>query len=112
MNPAYPGGYELLSAGRPHAVVVQHAPARKEYDGFPGYKIHPLARQIAAIEMISDCPVIAVTVNHEHLDASATREACASITAETGLPAFDVLLEGADGLVQAVSRRLNLRSEK
>jgi len=112
MNPAYPGGYELLSAGRPHAVVVQHAPARKEYDGFPGYKIHPLARQIAAIEMISDSPVIAVTVNHEHLDASATREACASITAETGLPAIDVLLEGADGLVQAVSRRLNLRSEQ
>ena len=34
MNPAYPGGFELLAAGRPDAVVLQHAPAREEYDGF------------------------------------------------------------------------------
>jgi len=112
MNPAYPGGYELLSAGRPHAVVVQHAPARTEYDGFPGYPIHPLARQIAAIEMISDRPVIAVTVNHEGLDAETTHAACASITAETGLPAFDVLLDGTDELVQAVVQRLHLRNKR
>ncbi|HXV77819.1 MAG TPA: DUF1611 domain-containing protein, partial [Candidatus Polarisedimenticolaceae bacterium] len=33
MNPAYPGGMELLAAGRPHVVVLQHAPRRTHYDG-------------------------------------------------------------------------------
>ena len=28
-------GYELLAAGRPHAVILQHAPVRVDYDGFP-----------------------------------------------------------------------------
>jgi len=49
MNPAYPGGFELLAAGRPEAVILQHAPARRDYDGFPGYPIQPLERQIQAV---------------------------------------------------------------
>ena len=42
MNPAYPGGFEILAAGRPDYVIVQHAPNRLEYDGFPGYPLHPI----------------------------------------------------------------------
>ncbi len=61
MNPAYPGGFELLAAGRPDVVVLQHAPARKEYDGFPGYPMHALPTQIQAIELLSGKPVVAVT---------------------------------------------------
>ena len=60
--------------------------------------------------MIAERPVIAVTVNHEGLDATATRKACAAITTETGLPAFDVLLDGTNGLIEAISQSLNLRS--
>lgn len=103
MNPAYPGGFELLAAGRPNVVVLQHAPARKEYDGFPGYPLHPLKRQIDAVEMISAKPVVAVTVNHEDLSEDEIAPACARITEETGLPAFDVLRDGPEGLVEVVT---------
>ena len=58
LNPAYPGGFEILAACGPDLVVLQHAPARREYDGFPGYPIHPLPRQIEAIQVISDKPVV------------------------------------------------------
>jgi uncharacterized NAD-dependent epimerase/dehydratase family protein len=112
MNPAYPGGYELLAAGRPHLVVLQHAPTRSSYDGFPDFPLHPLARQIAAIEMISDRPVAAVTLNHEGLSSEEIPAACAAITAETGLPAFDVLVDGADELAQLLATRLNLGHEQ
>jgi uncharacterized NAD-dependent epimerase/dehydratase family protein len=98
MNPAYPGGFELLAAGRPDVVVLQHAPARKEYDGFPGYQIHPLTQQIQAIELISGVPVVAVTVNHECLERSEVSGVCVAIAAETGRPTYDVLLDGSDGL--------------
>ena len=109
MNPAYPGGYELLAAGRPHVVVLQHAPARTSYDGFPDFPLHPLPRQIAAIEMVSNKPVVAVTVNHERLERDQVAPVCAQISAETGLPTFDVLFEGADELAALLARRLNLR---
>jgi uncharacterized NAD-dependent epimerase/dehydratase family protein len=102
MNPAYPGGFELLAAGRPHAVVLQHAPARTEYDGFPGHALHPLGDQIRAIELISGKPVVAITVNHEGLAPEEVPAACERIREETGLPATDVLLEGGDALVEAL----------
>jgi uncharacterized NAD-dependent epimerase/dehydratase family protein len=92
MNPAYPGGFELLAAGRPDIVILQHAPARLEYDGFPGYLIQPLSHQIQAIELISGKPVVMITINHENLNEQQIKEACKKIEQETGLPAIDPLI--------------------
>lgn len=103
MNPAYPGGFELLAAGRPRCVVLQHAPARKEYDGFPGYPIQPLAQQINAIQIISGKPVVAVTINHENIPADQIESTCQRIEQETGLPTLDPLTQGAERLVTVVS---------
>jgi uncharacterized NAD-dependent epimerase/dehydratase family protein len=103
MNPAYPGGFEILAAARPQAVVLQHAPARKEYDGFPGYELHPLDWQILAIELVSNRPVVAVTVNHEGMSATEASEACVRIQLETGLPAVDPLIHGLDPVLQALA---------
>ena len=102
MNPAYPGGFEILAAGRPDVVVLQHAPGRKEYDGFPGYPLHPLERQIQAIELLSGKPVMAIAINHENLDKSKMVEVCQGVSREIGLPACDPLLNGAGPLVAAL----------
>jgi uncharacterized NAD-dependent epimerase/dehydratase family protein len=104
MNPAYPGGYELLAAGRPDVVVLQHAPARTDYDGFPGHRLHPLATQIEAIELVSGRPVVAITINHEELSPDAIDSVCDEIGRDTGLPVFDVLRDGAAGLVDVIRR--------
>lgn len=109
MNPAYPGGFEILAAGRPDVVILQHAPARQEYDGFPGYPLHPLETQIQAIELLSGKRVVAVTVNHEHLNRNQVSKACNHITKTTALPACDVLWEGADRVVDALEPYLKSR---
>ncbi len=107
MNPAYPGGFELLAAGRPHFVILQHAPARTEYDGFPGYALHPLEDQIRAIELLSGRPVAAITINHEEMTPAQTEAACRAIRTETSLPVHDVLLEGGGPLVASLASRLD-----
>ena len=106
MNPAYPGGFEILAAGRPDYVILQHAPKRLEYDGFPGYKMHSLTEQINAIEVISGKKVIAITVNHEEMEEDEILEACKQITLETKLPAFDVLKYGAKELVALLKEKI------
>ncbi len=102
LNPAYPGGFELLAAGRPNLVILQHAPRRTEYDGFPGSRIHPLNHQILAIEVVSGKKVSAITVNHENMRFSEIKEECARIKKETGVPAFDVLEFGAEELTKLI----------
>jgi uncharacterized NAD-dependent epimerase/dehydratase family protein len=110
MNPAYPGGFEILAAGRPDLVILQHAPARKDYDGFPGYPIQPLSRQIQAIEILSEKPVVAVTVNHEDLPDDRIPAICEAIQTVVGLPAFDVLRDRGDGLVEVLVPYLKSQS--
>ncbi len=102
MNPAYPGGFEILAAGRPNAVLLQHAPQREEYDGFPGYIIHPLDQQIKAIEFISGKPVIAITINHENMTEDMVNTECKLIREKYNLPAVDALLNGPDELCKIV----------
>jgi uncharacterized NAD-dependent epimerase/dehydratase family protein len=106
MNPAYPGGFEILAAGRPDLVILQHAPARKEYDGFPGYPIHPLPHQIQAIEVVSGKPVKAITLNHEDMQPTEVASMCEAIHSLLGLPAFDVLLNGPSGLIELLRPHL------
>ena len=99
MNPAYPGGFEILAAGRPDVVVLQHAPGRKEYDGFPGHPLHPLEKQIQAVELLGGKPVVAIAINHENVDKGEIPGICAEISRMTGIPACDVLLNGAEPVV-------------
>lgn len=106
MNPAYPGGYEILAAARPDFVILQHAPKRSEYDGFPGYKLHPLKEQIHAIEAVSGKKVIAITVNHELMKKEEILPACAKIEKETGIPAYDILENGAEQLIEQLKAYL------
>jgi uncharacterized NAD-dependent epimerase/dehydratase family protein len=106
MNPAYPGGFEILAAGRPDYVILQHAPRRLEYDGFPGYPMHELKKQIEAIEMISGIKVAAITLNHEHMATSEIDRECDLVTAETGLSCIDVLHSGPDRLVDIIKNFL------
>lgn len=107
MNPAYPGGLEILAATRPDVVLMQHAPTRLEYDGFPGHKLHSIEQQIHAIELLTARPVVAVTVNHEGLEGrEAIDAACAELQQRTGLPTCDPLVHGVDVLLDVLEARL------
>lgn len=106
LNPAYPGGYEILAAGRPDFIVLQHAPRRKEYDGFPGYPIQPLKHQIEAIEIISGKQVIAISLNHEGMAREDILSECSKVEKESGLPTFDTLEYGAVKLMELVKTRM------
>ncbi len=101
LNPLYPGGFEIVAASQPHVVVMQHAPLRKDYDGLPGTPIHPLDRQIKAVELVSDKPVVALTLNHEGMQLEEIDEQCERLERETGLPV-------QDGLVHDLSRIIDV----
>lgn len=106
MNPAYPGGFEILAAGRPDVIVLQHAPARKDYDGFPGYPIQPIQTQIKVIELLSNKPVVALAINHENLNTEEIPKICAKIERLTGLPTIDALIEGPGRIIDVLQQKI------
>lgn len=102
MNPLYPGGFEILSAGQPHAVVMQHAPLRVDYDGIPGTPLHPLKTQIQAVELLGGKPVVAITVNHEGMAPGEIDAQCEKVARETGLPVRDALVHDLGPIVDVL----------
>jgi len=110
MNPAYPGGFEILAAARPDVIVLQHAPAREEYDGFPGYAIQPLRTQIEALELISGKPVVAITINHEGILLEQLHAVAKEIEQTVDLPTLDVLIDGASRLIDVLRQHMTART--
>lgn len=107
MNPAYPGGFEILAACRPDCIVLQHAPARVEYDGFPGYPLDSIEDQIFLIEFLSKKKVIALTVNHENLDKGDIEKVCEDLEKRLSIPVLDPLWQGIDRLLPLLERIKN-----
>jgi uncharacterized NAD-dependent epimerase/dehydratase family protein len=102
VHPAYPGGFELLAAGRPHAVILQTAPKRTTYDGFPDFPMAPLAKEIQAIELLSNHPVIALTINHENMSEAEIEAAVEQYERQYGIPCCDVLKHGPGKILEKI----------
>ena len=106
-HPAYPGGLELIAAGRVDGIILQHAPGRTAYDGFPNFPLPPLAREIQILELLAQRPVIALTLNHEGLRDEEIQPAIEDHEQRYRRPTTDVLRFGCDKLVQAVRALLS-----
>ena len=65
--------------------------------------MHPIERQIEALELISERPVVAITLNHEEIEAAEIPAVCDRLSSALDLPVFDVLRDGADGLAALVA---------
>jgi uncharacterized NAD-dependent epimerase/dehydratase family protein len=102
MHPAYPGGFELLAAGRPHAVILQTAPKRTAYDGFPDFPTAPLQKEIQVIELLSNRPVIALTLNHENMSEAEIEATVQQYERQYGIPCCDVLKHGSGKILEKI----------
>ena len=93
LHPAYPGSFEIIAAGKPDGIILQHAPTRIDYDGFPGIKIPPVEKFIRILEELSDKKVMGIAINREGLTEKEISDAKKDLESRYGLPAFDPLFD-------------------
>jgi uncharacterized NAD-dependent epimerase/dehydratase family protein len=93
LHPAYPGGFEIIGAMRPDAIILQHAPKRRYYDGFPEYLIEPLEKYIKVLELVSNKKVIAISLNTENMGKSEIMQEKTRLERKYNIPVFDPLQE-------------------
>jgi len=95
-NPSGPCGAELLLSAGARWVVLQHAPARRFYDGTEelGCEIPPLSDEIELLRHYQ-AEVLGVTLNTEGLAPGAAR----ALEAELGVPVVLPLTEGVARIV-------------
>ena len=91
LHPAYPGSFEIIGACRPDAIILQHAPKRKAFDGFEEFPIPPLEKYINILENLSNRKVIAISINSENMDNSEIKESISCLQGKFGIPVFNPL---------------------
>jgi uncharacterized NAD-dependent epimerase/dehydratase family protein len=101
-HPAYPGGYEVIAGAHPDAVILQHAPARRAYAGFPQYPMVDLGREIQALELLADRPVLALTVNHEGIAPEDLPTTLRDLESRHDRPVIAPLVDGVTKLVETI----------
>ena len=105
-HPAEPGGLDLLATVGPDMIVLQHAPGRTHYSGFPDFPMRDLNEQIEAIEVTSRKPVVAISISRDGVADDQLPAVCRKLIVETGLPVTDVVAEGPIELACVVKGEL------
>jgi uncharacterized NAD-dependent epimerase/dehydratase family protein len=103
-HPAYPGGFEILAGAQIQGVVLQHAPSRAHYDGWPDFPLGGIERERQVIEILG-APVVALALNHEGIDPQDVPRIVAEHAARHALPRRDPVVEGVGAILEAVRRR-------
>jgi uncharacterized NAD-dependent epimerase/dehydratase family protein len=115
-HPAYSAvSLGLLHGCAPNAMVLCHRPGLRHPRSVPG-RILPLPELIELHERLAKviCPskVVAVGLNTFGLSEPAAERAVERAERETGLPAADVLRQGAGKLMDAVERYFGRRKRR
>jgi uncharacterized NAD-dependent epimerase/dehydratase family protein len=101
-HPAYVSSGCILRGSRPHAVILQHAPARGMLSDFTDLPMPTPASEIHLIETYAHTKVIGLTINHEHMTDAEVSAAIVGYKAELGIPVTDALSRPAGRLVDMV----------
>ena len=106
-NPSGPCGAELLLSAGARLAVLQHAPARKFFDGTEelGLAIPPLREEIELLRFYR-AEVAGVTLNTVGLAADSFERERARLEAELGLPVVLPLHQGVGRIVEALRSKI------
>ncbi|MCP8304741.1 MAG: DUF1611 domain-containing protein [archaeon] len=103
VHPAFPGSFEIIAAGRPDTIVLQHAPKRTCLDGFPQYPMPNLDRVMKIIELLSLKKVTAITLNHENMNTSELEEMVKNYEERYGVVVCDPLIHGISKVAKKIA---------
>lgn len=101
-HPAYVSSTFILRGSRPHAVILQHAPARRWLGDYPAVPMPTVTSEIALIETFVDTKVIGLTLNHENMTDAEVTAAITLYEYELGIPVTDALTRPTARLVEMV----------
>jgi len=101
-HPAFCTSAFILRGSQPHAVILQHAPARPHRCDFPDMPMPDPVAEIGLIEAFAATRVIGLTLNHENMSPDQTAEAIGSWSVALGMPVTDALLRPESELLAMV----------
>jgi len=101
-HPAFTSSSAIIRGAVPNAIIIQHPPRRINHCDYPAIPMPDLKSEIELLEVFSQSPVIAITLNHEDMTDEEVNKTIVEYEYKYELPTTDVLKHGSDKLIQAL----------
>jgi len=102
VHPFFPGGFEILAAGKVDGFILVDAPGRPHLDGFPEYPMPNPERVVKIAELLTDKPLIGIGLNRENLDKNGIDNSKKDLKKHFNVPIVEPLSEGVSELVKVL----------
>lgn len=108
VHPFFPGGFEILTAGKVHGFILIDAPKRPHLDGFPDYSMPDPGRIVQIAELLTEKPLLAIGINREKMNTSDIERIKEILGGRFKVPIVEPLSEGVG---EIVDRLVNMHEE-
>jgi len=105
VHPFFPGGFEILAAGKVDGFLLVDAPKRSHLDGFPGYPMPDPKRLVKIAELITEKSLLGVGINHENMNKTEIQTAKEKLNKEFHVPVADPIFDGIADIVDALEEK-------
>ena len=94
VHPFFPGGFEILTAGKIDGFILVDAPGRKNLDGFPDHPMPNPDRVVKIAELLTQKSLLGIGVNKENLDRNSLLKIKNDFKKKFKVPVIEPLTEG------------------
>jgi len=102
LHPFFPGGFEILAAGKIHGFVLVDAPKRPHLDGFPEYPMPDPKKVVKIAELLTDKPLIGIGINRERMNKDNIIKSKNKLNKIFDVPVVEPLSEGVGSIVDVL----------
>jgi uncharacterized NAD-dependent epimerase/dehydratase family protein len=102
VHPFFPGGFEILAAGRVDGFILIDAPKRKSLDGFPDYPMPNPRKVVKIAELLTDKPLLGIGINRENMDKDDIKTSVERFSKIFKVPVFEPISMGVDEIVDVL----------
>ncbi len=108
IHPFFPGGFEILAAGRIDGFILVDAPKRSHLDGFPEYPMPDPKRVVKIAQLLTEKPLIGIGINRENMNYNDIKNVKIKLKKIFNVPVTEPLSEGVGEIVDFLEE-LNAR---
>jgi len=104
VHPFFPGGFEILAAGRIDGFILVDAPKRPHLDGFPKYSMPDPKRVVKIAELITEKPLVGIGINSENMNKQDIQKAKMKLKKIFAVPVVEPLTDGVAEIVDYLEK--------
>ena len=99
VHPFFPGGFEILAAGKIDGFLMVDAPKRPHLDGFPDYPMPDPKRVVKIAELLTEKPLVGIGLNRENMTKDDVKHFKTKLKKIFNVPVTEPLSEGVDDII-------------